>query len=81
LVKVVAISASQRSEKGGRYTLNPGDARQMESIAEKLYPDRQLKKVMPRRGDRLREPLMSNSETFEVVDTNFWRIISPHDSL
>ncbi len=81
LVRVIALSASNYSKTGGRFTINPGEIRELQLVASLLYPERQIKQILPRRGDRLREPLMSNSESFEVIESNLWQIHSPHDPL
>jgi hypothetical protein len=63
----------------GRYTINPGEAFYVPDLAKSIYPDRRLTIIPPRRGDRLKEPLKSESEHVEIIDEHFWRIYSAHD--
>lgn len=64
-----------------RYTVWPGDAREMGYVAADTYPSRAHVRIPRRRGDREREPLLGTHEEFAQVDEcRFIRqIISPHD--
>jgi len=77
LIKTLAVS----SERPGRYIYDPGSPHYMPDIAKRIYPDRELKLIPPRRGDRLREPLKAESENLIRVGNDFLAVISPHDSL
>jgi FlaA1/EpsC-like NDP-sugar epimerase len=63
----------------GRYTIDPGAPRWMEEVAHALYPDRELRWVEARRGDRLEEPRHARSERLETVGHRLERVWSPHD--
>jgi FlaA1/EpsC-like NDP-sugar epimerase len=64
----------------GRYSIDPGWQRAMESVAREHYPGRALRFIYPRRGDRLQEPLIARSERFAwAQDDGLRKIESPHD--
>ena len=76
LIGTMAISR----EIPGRYTINPGEAFYIPDLAKLIYPEREITLIPPRRGDRLREPLKSQSEHIEIVrESNLWRLYSVHD--
>jgi FlaA1/EpsC-like NDP-sugar epimerase len=63
-----------------RYGFDPGAAREMHDVATDLYPDRVVKSVPPRRGDRIAEPLAARHERVEQdAQTGLLRIVGAHD--
>jgi FlaA1/EpsC-like NDP-sugar epimerase len=63
-----------------RYGFDPGSAREMRDVAADLYPDRVLRSVPPRRGDRLVEPLAARHEHVEnSAVAGLLRIVGAHD--
>jgi UDP-N-acetyl-D-glucosamine 4,6-dehydratase len=63
-----------------RYGFDPGTPRQMRNVAADLYPDRAVKSVPPRRGDRLAEPLAAGHEQVEQdALSGLLRIVGAHD--
>lgn len=78
-VSLIVRTAAISKEMPGRYTINPGEAFYVPDLAQSIYPDRQLTIIPPRRGDRLKEPLKSESEHIEIIDEHFWRVYSAHD--
>jgi FlaA1/EpsC-like NDP-sugar epimerase len=77
------------TQNGGRYCVDPGEPRFMQSIATDLYAERELITIEPRRGDRLIEPLHAQSETASVgryktnprIPSGVLRIDSVHDAV
>lgn len=76
--KAVELLLAARDLPSGRYAWDPGDSRCMIDVARDLYPDRTLDLISPRRGDRVREPLMAACEHAEVVG-EWMRIVGTHD--
>jgi FlaA1/EpsC-like NDP-sugar epimerase len=76
LIRTLEIS---KHVSPSRYIFNPGPPLEMIELARKLYPQRELQMIEPRRGDRLREPLIATSETKSILEENLWKIESPHD--
>ena len=79
LEQAVTLTIRAASFPSGRYSLDPGPARHMKTEARDLYPERVLRKIPRRRGDRYREPLMAQSERCEPRD-GYLTIYSPHDA-
>lgn len=63
----------------GRYAVDPGSPVWIPDLAAQLYPDRPLRRVEPRRGDRIREPFVAEHETVTTVSGRILRIHSRHD--
>ena len=76
LVKTLAIS----NIRPGRYIYDPGTPHYMPDIAKRIYPDRKLLIIPPRRGDRLREPLKAENENLIRRGTDFIEVVSAHDN-
>ena len=64
----------------GRYIYDPGTPHYMPDIAKRIYPDRKLLIIPPRRGDRLREPLKAENENLIRRGTDFIEVVSAHDN-
>jgi len=66
----------------GRFIVSSPGLRNMGDIAKKLYPDRQIKTIKRRRGDRKNELFMSTSEKgiFEL-NKRVIRILNDHDRI
>lgn len=64
----------------GRFVVNAGKRRNMHDVAGSLYPKRDTRAILPRRGDRVREPQMAEHETATGYVTGILRITSPHDN-
>lgn len=80
LIRTLAISVSQGSNPiPGRFTINPGEPISLKELAKELYPSRELKEIHPRRGDRLAEPLVAQSENYQQIDGPLWQVKSQHD--
>lgn len=63
-----------------RYGFDPGTAREMHDVAADLYPDRTLRSIPPRRGDRVVEPLAARHEQVEQdALPALLRIVGAHD--
>jgi FlaA1/EpsC-like NDP-sugar epimerase len=63
-----------------RYGFDPGKAREMHDVAIDLYPERMLRSVPPRRGDRIAEPLAARHEQVEQdARPSLLRIVGAHD--
>jgi FlaA1/EpsC-like NDP-sugar epimerase len=63
-----------------RYGFDPGTWREMRDVAADLYPDRVLRSVPARRGDRLAEPLAARHEQVEQhALPSLLRIVGAHD--
>lgn len=63
-----------------RYGFDPGRPREMHDVARDLYPDRVLRSVPPRRGDRIAEPLAARHEQVEQdARPGLLRIVGAHD--
>lgn len=77
LIKTLAIS----SIKPGRYIIDPGSPHYMPDIAERIYPNRKLLVIPPRRGDRLREPLKAENENLIRRGVDFIEVVSAHDNI
>lgn len=78
LDEAVALTVRALSLPSGRYTVDPGSSYYMETLARDLYPGREVVPMVRRRGDRRREPLCAESETFRTY-RGIIRIESPHD--
>jgi FlaA1/EpsC-like NDP-sugar epimerase len=63
----------------GRYCVDPGPSRTMWEMADELYPSRIQAFILPRRGDRLREPLHAAHERWVPLTDGVVRVVSPHD--
>jgi FlaA1/EpsC-like NDP-sugar epimerase len=80
LIRCLAISIRQGDNfTPGRFTINPGEPISIKELAKEIYPLRQLQEIHPRRGDRLTEPLVAQSEIYQQVDGALWEIKSQHD--
>lgn len=75
LIKSMSLSATTP----GRYVFEPGISHFMPDIASRLYPQRRLGFIPPRRGDRRVEPLKAESERMSAVGERLIRVSSPHD--
>lgn len=67
-------------EAPGRYTIDPGERRNMWDVALGAYPDRQLVHIHKRRGDRTKEPFSGAAE--EIIfyrEGGLIRIVGEHD--
>jgi FlaA1/EpsC-like NDP-sugar epimerase len=63
-----------------RYGFDAGTAREMRHVAADLYPERALRSVPARRGDRLAEPLAARHEHVEQhALPSLLRIVGAHD--
>jgi FlaA1/EpsC-like NDP-sugar epimerase len=63
-----------------RYGFDPGKPREMHDVAMDLYPDRVIRSVPPRRGDRIVEPLAARHEQVEQdARASLLRIVGAHD--
>ena len=78
LLRVMALGSVKGSEKG-RFSFNPGPITYMPDLASKLFPERNIKLIQPRRGDRLKEPLLAGSERVIELGDRLWKVVSPHD--
>lgn len=76
--EAVALTVWAALSPAGRYTIDPGISRRMRAVAGAIYPDRKLIETLPRRGDRVEEPLCAMHETITPAG-NIWRVESPHD--
>jgi len=65
----------------GRYTADPGMAQHMGKVAKALYPDRALKEIPARRGDRKTEPRKGTSERIVLWGDDLHQIICAHDAV
>ena len=54
----------------GRYIVNSSKRRNMQDIADSLYPDREKVSIPPRTGDRIVELFKSSSEQVESLHLN-----------
>ena len=80
LIRTLAISIKQEANPiPGRFTINPGEPISLKELAKDLYPTRELKEIHPRRGDRLMEPLVAQSEIYQQIDGPLWQVKSQHD--
>lgn len=79
LEQAVALTVAALELPQGRYTVDPGLPRHMLSVANDLYPQRVLRQVPVRRGDRKREPLHARCETVSALGGLLLRIDSPYD--
>lgn len=79
LGEAVALTLNVLTRPPGRYTIDPGPARWMPSVADDLYPGRDQHLIPPRRGDRVAEPLCASNETLEYVTLDLMRIVGAHD--
>jgi FlaA1/EpsC-like NDP-sugar epimerase len=75
LIKSLSLSASMP----GRYIFDPGVSHFMPDIAARLYPNRSIGFIPPRRGDRRVEPQKAESEKMNVVEGRLIKVSSPHD--
>ena len=64
----------------GRWVVNPGEAREVQSIADALFPSRDYLIVPPRRGDRKVEPRIGAHESIVELVGPFERIVGHHDA-
>lgn len=64
-----------------RYTVEPGEKRRMGDVAAAAYPNRLLKQIPPRRGDRYMEPKCGSSELLLPVReiAPLKKVVSIHD--
>lgn len=63
-----------------RYGFDPGKPREMHDVARDLYPDRTIRSVPARRGDRIAEPLAARHEQVEQdARASLLRIVGAHD--
>lgn len=78
--EAVALTLWSASLPSGRYTIDPGQCWPMVSVAQRLYPGRELVEIPPRRGDRHRELLRGASERFtKSAHPLIYAVTSPHD--
>ena len=75
LIRCVALSVTSP----GRYIFQPGISHFMPDIAQRLYPNRKITHIPPRRGDRRVEPLSASSERLKIVGDRLCKVYSPHD--
>jgi FlaA1/EpsC-like NDP-sugar epimerase len=66
-------------QPSGRYTVEPGERQYMRDVARRLYPQRQLRHLETRRGDREHEPRMAHCEASHTLPNGLVQITSPHD--
>lgn len=78
LDQAVGLMVTVPSLPSGRYTVAPGPPVYIPDMAANLYPDRAIRMIPPRRGDRLREPLAATSETLTPCGSVV-RVEGPHD--
>jgi FlaA1/EpsC-like NDP-sugar epimerase len=63
-----------------RYGFDPGKPREMHDVAADLYPERVIRSVPARRGDRIAEPLAARHEQVEQdARASLLRIVGAHD--
>lgn len=80
LAEAVSLVAWTAILPPARYGFDPGTAREMHDVAADLYPDRVLRSIPPRRGDRIVEPLAAHHEQVEQdAQPALLRIIGAHD--
>jgi hypothetical protein len=67
-------------DKNARFIVHPGEIRNMQDVAEALYPSRVKETIMPRRGDRVSERLFSTAESMTKMDfDSIHRLSNIHD--
>ena len=64
----------------GRWTINPGEPRDVLAIVQSLYPNRESILIPPRRGDRKIEPRLGAHEAIVEARGPFERIVGHHDA-
>ena len=77
LIRCVTLSTTSP----GRYIFEPGISHFMPDIAKRLYSNRHIVHIPPRRGDRRVEPLKATSEKMIPVTERLMRVESPHDPI
>lgn len=75
LIKAMSLSTTV----AGRYVFDPGISHYMPDIASRLYPNRKISFMPPRRGDRRVEPQKAESEKMNMVAGRLLKVSSPHD--
>jgi FlaA1/EpsC-like NDP-sugar epimerase len=76
----LVINALEKSfTDPGRYIFDPGMPHSMISIVKRLYPKKEYIVLPPRRGDRIKEPLMANQEFVEKSEGRLIKVVSAHD--
>jgi FlaA1/EpsC-like NDP-sugar epimerase len=80
IAEVVALLLWVAVLPAGRYISNPGPPRQITDLAASLYPGRPTVSIAPRRGDRIAEPRIADSESAEQVLGVIERVTSRHDA-
>lgn len=67
-------------DKNARFIVHPGEIRNMQDVAEALYPTRVKETIMPRRGDRVSERLFSTAESITKIDfDSIHKVSNIHD--
>jgi FlaA1/EpsC-like NDP-sugar epimerase len=79
-VSLLIITLIKSKHSPGRYIFDPGIPHFMPDVAQRLYPQRELKLVPPRRGDRLVEPLKANVEEISHLGSRLIQVQSTHDN-
>lgn len=74
----VELTVAALDLPSGRYAVDPGQPCFMFDVAAREYPGRELREIVPRRGDREQEPLKAACETI-VRQGSFLQIVSPYD--
>lgn len=64
----------------GRYSIDPGDRRDMKDIVTALYGDDYIQ-IPPRRGDRVAEPLVGPNETAKQHYGAIFKVVNYNDEL
>jgi FlaA1/EpsC-like NDP-sugar epimerase len=80
IAEVVALLLWAAVLPAGRYISDPGPPRRITDLAASLYPGRPTVTMAPRRGDRLVEPRIADSEAAERVLGVIERVASRHDA-
>lgn len=68
-------------KRGGRFIVDPGQARYMPDICRDLYGWESYIEIPRRRGDRLNEPLIAPNETTTPLHSYLLRVDNYHDKV
>lgn len=81
LDEAVALLINTAVLESGRYTVTPGERHKMFDIAKRLHPDAAHVPMKCRRGDRQEEPLLAESEQWDIYPyIEMRRVTSYHDA-
>lgn len=79
LEEAVSLMLVTALERPGRYAFHAGAPRHMVAVAQELYPNREVKLIRRRRGDRPAEPERAECERMELVRDRLMQVKSPYD--